>query len=197
MFLLIPAAIEINWSLQSLLYQNLPSTGCCLFTIYIKWRSIVRIECISTADSLIAFVKLSTVPLKFKCSPPLLSPLWDMFSWWINFHPFWWQNFFRCLLPSQWSLMAGFYLGFYQHEANWCIATPSKDIVVHHKESLPQTQSPSKHSVKLSWRFAGTHPYSGLKQALHKESGLPQNKMQQSIQSTKQLGFESLTAKFA
>ena len=60
-FVVNPAAVEINEAIQPLLDHCPSSTSPCLVVIYIKGRFFIRIDCVNTADSLTAFEKLSKV----------------------------------------------------------------------------------------------------------------------------------------
>ena len=60
-FVVVPAAVEINRAIQSLLDHCPPPTGGCLITIHIKGTGIVGVDCVNTADSLASFVELSAV----------------------------------------------------------------------------------------------------------------------------------------
>ena len=80
-FVIIPATVEINRSVQSLLEHSPPSTGCCLVTVYLKGSSIVRVDGINTAVSNTSFIQLSTVFVDWKImnseasSSPCVFPL--------------------------------------------------------------------------------------------------------------------------
>ena len=60
-FVVNPAAVEINEAIKPLLDHCPSFTSPCLVAIYIKGRFVIRIDCVNTADSLTAFEKLSTV----------------------------------------------------------------------------------------------------------------------------------------
>ena len=64
-FVVVPAAVEINRAVQSLLEHYPAPTGCCLITNHVKGAGIVRIDgSINTADSFSSFVELSTAFLQ-------------------------------------------------------------------------------------------------------------------------------------
>jgi len=60
-FVVIPATVEINRAVQSLLKYRPASTGSGLVTKYIKGLLAVRVDCIHTADSLTAAVNVGAV----------------------------------------------------------------------------------------------------------------------------------------
>lgn len=60
-FVVIPAAVEINRAVQSLLKYRPTSTGSGLVTIHIKRLLAVRVDCVHTAASLTAALEVSTV----------------------------------------------------------------------------------------------------------------------------------------
>ena len=66
-FVVVPAAVEINRAVQSLLEHYPAPTGCCLITNHVKGAGIVRIDGINTADSFSIVVELSTAFLQ-NCS---------------------------------------------------------------------------------------------------------------------------------
>ena len=68
---IVPAAVEINRAVQSLLEHCPPPSGCCLVTEHIKGTLTIRVDCINTADSFASFVKLSAV--LFSCSEKIPS----------------------------------------------------------------------------------------------------------------------------
>ena len=65
-FVVVPAAVEINRAVQSLLEHCPPPSGCCLVTIHIKDTAIVRIDRVNTTDSMASFVEFSTVLVNWK-----------------------------------------------------------------------------------------------------------------------------------
>ena len=56
-FVVVPAAVEINQAVQSLLEHSPPPTGCCLVTVHIKGTAIVGVDLVNTAGSLTSFVE--------------------------------------------------------------------------------------------------------------------------------------------
>ena len=60
-FIVIPAAEEINWAVQSLLEHCPTSTGCRLVTIHVEGTCVIGVNCIDTAVPFTSFVEFSTV----------------------------------------------------------------------------------------------------------------------------------------
>ena len=60
-FVVLPAAIEINRAVQSLLEHCPPPTGCRLVTIDVEGICVVGVDCIDTAVPFTSSVEFSTV----------------------------------------------------------------------------------------------------------------------------------------
>ena len=60
-FVVIPATVEIDRTVQSLLKYCPASTGSGLFTIHIKGLLAIRVDCVHTADFLTATVDVGTI----------------------------------------------------------------------------------------------------------------------------------------
>ena len=58
---IIPAAIEINRAVQSLLEHCPPPTGGIMITVHVKGPWTIRVDCINTADPITWLVHFSTV----------------------------------------------------------------------------------------------------------------------------------------
>ena len=65
-FVVIPASVEINRAIQSLLEHCPPPTVCRLVTIHIEGTCIVGVDGVDTAFPFTSFVEFSTVLVNFK-----------------------------------------------------------------------------------------------------------------------------------
>ena len=60
-FVVVPAAVEINRAVQSLLEHCPPPTGCRLVTVHVEGTSVVGVDCIDTIVPFTSFEEFTTV----------------------------------------------------------------------------------------------------------------------------------------
>ena len=65
-FVVIPAAVEINRAVQSLLEHYPRPTVCCLVTVHIEGTCVVGVDGIDTAFLITSFVEFGTILVNFK-----------------------------------------------------------------------------------------------------------------------------------
>ena len=65
-FVVVPAAVEINRAIQSLLEHCPPPTGCCLVTVHVKGTSTVWVDLVNSTCSFSSFVQFSAVLISWK-----------------------------------------------------------------------------------------------------------------------------------
>ena len=60
-FVVIPATVELNRAVQSLLEHCPPPTGCFLVTINVEGTCVIGVDCIDTAVPFTSFVEFGTI----------------------------------------------------------------------------------------------------------------------------------------